>query len=86
MFQFQLLRLLSSCLNRNFLKQFHFLKPSDIFGRLLTEIAEIRQTGTSAKKVTLSDANEDVDKDSYKKILIAQVDLHADHTSFNTKH
>ena len=39
-------------------RQFHFLKPLDIFMRLF----EIREKGTSAKKVTLRDAKEDVEK------------------------
>ena len=38
--------------------QFHFLKPLDIFA----EAFEIRENGTSAKKVTLRDAKEDFDK------------------------
>ena len=37
-------------------RQFHFLKPLDIFVKLFSE------NGTSAKKVTLMDAKEDVDK------------------------
>ena len=55
-----------------FLKQFHFLKPLDIF--------EIGKKGTSVKKVTTRDANEDVDKVciEVQKILITQVEnLHA---------
>ena len=53
MLQFWLLRLLSSCLNRSvILKQFHFLKPLDIF---MTPLK-------FAKKVTLRDAKEYVDK------------------------
>ena len=53
-----------------FLKQFHFLKPLDIFMTLLKQ----------AKKVTLRDANEDVDKVCirYKKPPTTQVEnLHA---------
>ena len=41
-----------------FLKQFHFLKT---FGYLF-DAFEIGEKGTSAKKVTLRDANKDVDK------------------------
>ena len=44
-----------------FLKQFHFLKPLNIFMSLLDPF-EIGEKGTSAKTVTLRDANEDVDK------------------------
>ena len=40
------------------LKQFHFLKLLD----KIYDAFEIGETGTSAKKVTLRDANEDVDK------------------------
>ena len=38
-------------------RQFHFLKPLDVF-----EAFEIREKGTSAKKVTLREVKEDVDK------------------------
>ena len=41
-----------------FLKQFHFLEPFDIFMTLL----KYGEKGTFAKKVTLRDAKEDVDK------------------------
>ena len=41
-----------------FLKQFHFLKPLDIFMTLLKQAKKVRVR----EKVTLRDANEDVDK------------------------
>ena len=67
MFQFQLLRLLS-CLSEtvSFLKTFGYLY--DAF--------ETGEKGASVKKVTLRDANEDVDKVCirYKKLLTTQVE------------
>ena len=76
----------SSCLNRPFSSSF---KPVKTTGYLY-EAFEIHEKGTSAKKVTLSDAKEDVDKiciEVTKKLLTKQVknlrgfSLHSD-----TKH
>ena len=70
-----------------FLKQFHFLKPLDICMTLLEQAKNV----LLRKKVTVRDANEDVDNRLYQgtkhlwqrrwKTYSTQF-----HTSFNTKH
>ena len=52
----------------------------------LYQAFEIREKGTSSKKVTLRDAKEDVDKICTKRLLTTQVENVHEVSHFNTKH
>ena len=71
-----------------FPKQFPFLKPLDI---LIYDAFETGKKGTSAKKVTLREANEDIDNGLYrgtKHFWQRRWKTYSTQflTSFNTKH